>query len=587
MDEKRSMSPPIKRYRREELDSESSSSSDDEDIKLYVPVKERLKLKSVVKPCHEDQKKTAEEQPTTSLLEQHASLKQSAEQTKESLLKQQLLEEEELLKSVTEKTALKGALELAKDISYTETIKTSWRPPSRLVARGEDYFSAIRAKFGILVEGEQIPPPCTTFEQMKLLPSLIKALKKNGISKPSPIQIQAIPVVLSGRDLIGVAHTGSGKTLVFILPILLLTLEQQLIRKFIPEEGPYALVVCPSRELARQSFEIFSLYGKIFDLKIGLVVGGGNPAEQAKLVRHGLHIIVATPGRLLDMLRKQSLALYSTRILVLDEADRMIDLGFEEDVRNLFSFFKGQRQSLLFSATMPKKILSFARSALVKPVTVNVGRAGAANARICQQVEYVRQEDKIARLLPTLAKTSPPVLIFAFKKQDVDAILEYLLLKGVAAVAVHADKLQEERTKNIDMFKKREKDVLVATDVASKGLDFQDVQHVINFDMPDDIEDYVHRIGRTARSGKKGMATTFVNKSCSQSLLLDLKHLLLEAGQELPPFLQALESEEGEGGCSYCGGLGHRITACPKLDKIQGKKNAAGKDFLANSTSDW
>ena len=245
---------------------------------------------------------------------------------------------------------------------------------------------------------------------------------------------------------------------------------------------------------------------------------------------------------------------------------------------------------------MPKKIQNFARSALVKPVTVNVGRAGAANTRISQEVEYVKQEAKIVSLLPTLQKTAPPVLIFSEKKADVDAIHEYLLLKGVEAVAIHGGKDQEERSRAIEEFRAFRKDVLVATDIASKGLDFPEIQHVINYDMPGDIEDYVHRIGRTGRSGKRGVATTFVNKSCEESVLLDLKHLLIEANQPVPEFLHELESEQDkylslgdDKGCVYCGGLGHRITACPKLEAIQNKQVATAnrKDYLAAGTSDW
>lgn len=192
---------------------------------------------------------------------------------------------------------------------------------------------------------------------------------------------------------------------------------------------------------------------------------------------------------------------------------------------------------------MPKKIQNFAKSALVKPVTVNIGRAGAASTNIIQEVEYVKPESRIPHMLLSLQKTPPPVLIFAEKKQDVDAIHEYLLTKGVEVVSIHGGKAQEERTWAIEKFKSGEKDVLVATDVASKGLDFPDIQHVINFDMPEDIENYVHRIGRTGRSGKTGMSTTFVNRSIEEAILLDLKHLLLEAKQKVPEFLQNLGGE--------------------------------------------
>ena len=539
-----------------------------------------------------------------SLLDQHAELKKKAELRKESVKEKILKEEEKILESVAEKTALMGVAELAKGILYDKPIKTGWRPPRIVLCRTPEENDLTRAKFGIDVDGEDLPPVCNSFPEMKFPTSIINAMKKKGILLPTPIQMQGIPAVLSGRDIIGIAYTGSGKTLVFVLPIIMFCMEQEVKFPFINEEGPYGLVVCPSRELAKQTFEIINYYSEALSsgselpkLRTCLCIGGINIREQIDVIKRGVHIMIATPGRLMDMLDKKTVNLEVCRYLVLDEADRMVDMGFEEDVRTIFSFFKGQRQTLLFSATMPKKIQNFARSALVKPVTVNVGRAGAANENVSQEVEYVKQEAKIVQLLPCLQKTAPPVLIFAEKKQDVDAIHEYLLLKGVEAVAIHGDKDQEERSRAVDLFRKGIKDVLVATDVASKGLDFPDIQHVINYDMPDDIEDYVHRIGRTGRSGKKGIATTFVNKGCDEHVLLDLKHLLFEAKQSCPPFLLALESESekflqigDDRGCTYCGGLGHRITDCPKLEAIKNKQTASvgrGKDYLAAGSSSW
>ncbi|KAI5639335.1 ATP-dependent RNA helicase abstrakt [Phthorimaea operculella] len=328
----------------------------------------------------------------------------------------------------------------------------------------------------------------------------------------------------------------------------------------------------------------------------------------------------------------------------------MVDLGFEEDVRTTFFYFSGQRQTLLFSATMPKKIQNFAKtifsyfsgqrqtllfsatmpkkiqnsskSALVAPVTVNVGRAGAAALRVRQDLEPAG-EARAHQLLQALQKTPPPVLVFAERKQDVDAIHEYLLLKGVEAVAIHGGKDQEERSRAVEAFRKGEKDVLVATDVASKGegrsrdekalrkgekdvlvatdvaskgLDFPNIQHVINYDMPEDIENYVHRIGRTGRAGTVGLATTLIPRTArpqEASVLKDLAPLLQEAGQKVPAFLLEMIGEEAPPstgpGCSYCGGLGHRITECPKLEAVQNKQasNIGRRDYLANTAADY
>ncbi|XP_037282485.1 ATP-dependent RNA helicase abstrakt isoform X2 [Rhipicephalus microplus] len=583
-----------KRFRREE--SEGSSDSDS-DYTPYVPLKERRKqqlgrlgrLHAILLEEKRDKSSTATDEDdeqrdeygrksNISLLDQHTELKKKAEARKESALEKQLKEEEKILESVAERRALMGVAELAKGIQYDQPIQTGWHPPAYLVNMTPEQQGEVRQKYRILVEGEGIPAPITTFKEMKFPRTILNSLRCKGITKPTPIQMQGLPAVLSGRDMIGIAFTGSGKTLVFVLPVLMFCLEQEKRLPFIQNEGPYGLIVCPSRELAKQTFEIVSFFMRDLEgagypsLRGCLCIGGTSVKEQLEVVRRGVHVMVATPGRLMDMLDKKMVNLDMCRYLCLDEADRMIDMGFEEDVRTIFSFFKGQRQTLLFSATMPKKIQNFARSALVKPITVNVGRAGAASLDVVQEVEYVKQEAKIVHLLETLQKTAPPVLIFAEKKQDVDAIHEYLLLKGVEAVAIHGGKDQEERSRAVDAFRCGQKDVLVATDVASKGLDFENIQHVINYDMPEDIENY------------------------DESVLLDMKHLLLEAKQKVPPFLLALQSENEkylelgeERGCSYCGGLGHRITDCPKLEAMQSKQasNIGRRDYLANNSADW
>ena len=626
-----------KKYKREES-PQSGLESDDDNYVPYVPLKQRrkeqinnvqklLKKKGLIavaddnsdhgsgtsSPLPRNTGSPSNSSPfrisdapviksNVSLLDQHSTLKKQAEVVKESAKDKQLKEEQKILQSVSEMRALKSVQDLAQGIAYDKPLKTGWQPPSFIRSRTKQMNDKIRFHLRIDVEGSDVPPPVRSFRDMKFPRSLLIGLKKKGIVKPSPIQAQGIPVVLSGRDMIGIAFTGSGKTLVFSLPLLMFCAEQETKMPFIQNEGPYGLVVCPSRELARQTHQVLTYYAKHLEagglpaLRIVLCMGGISAKDMMHTIRKGCHAMVATPGRLMDMLEKKMFNLDVCRYLCLDEADRMIDLGFEEDVRTIFSYFKDQRQTLLFSATMPKKIQNFARSALVCPITVNVGRAGAASLDVKQEVEYVKDEAKVVHLLDCLQKTAPPVLIFAQKKNDVDDIHEYLLLKGVAAVAIHGGKDQEERSRAIDMFRSKEKDVLVATDIASKGLDFEEIKHVVNYDMPDDIENYVHRIGRTGRSGRTGIATTFINKSCDQSVLLDLKALLVEAKQEVPPMLDELgPSEEmflelgGERGCTYCGGLGHRITECPKLEAVRSKQisNLGRQDYLANNAADY
>jgi len=515
----------------------------------------------------------------TTLWDQSRDVQKMQEDLKQTEKEKLAEHERKIIDDLAEKRALQAVRELAKDVRYTEPMKTMWRPPKFLREMSQTKQDKVRDKMNILVGGDDIPPPCKTFREMKYPSSVIRALKEKGITKPSPIQVQGLPVANAGRDMIGIAFTGSGKTLVFVLPLIMVAWEQEKRLPLIAGEGPCGLVLCPSRELARQTFDIINHFVGVIEREGGpklrslLAIGGTNLREQQEALRKGVHICVATPGRLIDFLEKKKINFDACKYVCLDEADRLIDLGFEEEIRKIFDFFASQRQTLMFSATMPRKIQNFASSALVKPVVVNVGRAGAANLDVIQEVEFVRQEAKIVYLLECLQKTAPPVLVFCENKGDVDEIHEYLLLKGVEAVGIHGGKDQEEREQSMREFREGKKDVLVATDVAAKGLDFPDIQHVINYDMPKEIENYVHRIGRTGRQGKTGVATTFVNASTPQTILLDLKQILIEAKQRVPPMMADLDEEEiaaqdvgGVRGCAYCGGLGHRVTECPKLE---------------------
>ncbi|RLN56247.1 hypothetical protein BBP00_00008089 [Phytophthora kernoviae] len=550
------------------------------------------------------------ERSTVSLLDQAYEMRKKMELEGVNQHKvQQDAQEVSMLKeaSYVQKAALVSAHERAEGIHYKESMKTTWKPPRSIAEMTQDECDAVRKKWHILVEGEDVPPPIKSFEYMRFPPAILDALKAKNIMRPTPIQVQAIPCILAGRDMIGIAFTGSGKTVTFTLPLVMLALEEEKKMPIIGHEGPFGLIVGPSRELMRQTFDVVKHFtSHLFkagypELRSLLCIGGEDKRQQSELISsRGVHIVVATPGRLNHFLKLHEMTLRLCKYICLDEGDRMLDLGFDEEVATTFNHFSSQRQTLLFSATMPQKFQDFAKDVLVKPVLVNVGRAGAANLDVIQEVEYVKQDAKIVYLLECLQKTSPPVVIFCERKGDVDDIYEYLILKGVEAASIHGGKDQEERNGAIDMFKSGRKDVLVATDVAAKGLDFPDIKHVINFDMPAEIENYVHRIGRTGRCGKTGVATTFINKSVPESALLDLKHLLVEAKQTVPPVLKALEDpyEElvrsatgGDGlsnatgtkGCAFCGGLGHRITDCPKVDSQVRKIGAGKRDFLADA----
>eukprot|EP00584_Thalassiosira_punctigera_P020301 CAMPEP_0172552846 /NCGR_PEP_ID=MMETSP1067-20121228/47227_1 /TAXON_ID=265564 ORGANISM="Thalassiosira punctigera, Strain Tpunct2005C2" /NCGR_SAMPLE_ID=MMETSP1067 /ASSEMBLY_ACC=CAM_ASM_000444 /LENGTH=724 /DNA_ID=CAMNT_0013340915 /DNA_START=39 /DNA_END=2213 /DNA_ORIENTATION=+ len=540
----------------------------------------------------------------TSLLEQAALLKKQHDalsRTEQDAL-QRRQDEDRILKEAShvQTNALQAASELAEGVKYKSSLPTGWRCPRKILEEGEAEWEKIREKWHILVEGSDCPPPIRSFAAMAFPKPILDVLKAKNVKRPTPIQMQGLTVALSGRDMVGIAFTGSGKTLSFSLPLVMASLEEEARMPLVPGEGPVGIVLAPSRELARQTYEVVTEFCTALDgqeryprIRSQLLIGGESARDQVQKFRErGVHCVVATPGRLRDFLKRRSISLDICRYICLDEADRMLDLGFDEEVGEIMNHFHHQRQTILYSATFPKKFQDFAKQTLVRPVVVNVGRAGAANLDVIQEVEYVKQEAKIVYLLECLQKTAPPVVIFCEKKGDVDDIHEYLLLKGVEAVSIHGGKDQEERNEAIALYKAGKKDVLVATDIAAKGLDFADIQHVINFDMPGEIENYVHRIGRTGRCGKTGVATTFINKSCEETTLLDLKHLLKEAHQRIPPVLMImddpLEGVEvaggggGPKGCSFCGGLGHTIVDCPKIDKDARRVAGGRRDALAS-----
>ena len=562
-----------------------------------------------------------------SLLDRVALL-QKQMSTEERMQLAQQEEETRILREATKVShnALLGASEIAHDTKYTRPMLSTWTIPEYMRTISESTHDAIRHEWHMQVQGMDIPPPMKRFQDMRLpLPILHYLHQVKQITKPTPIQIQGLPVALAGRDMIGIAFTGSGKTLTFSLPLVMLALEEELRMPLLPQEGPIGIILAPSRELARQTYDLVHElcnalqattttntnsnnssteqdHPKYPMIRSQLMIGGESVRDQVEVVRtHGVHCIVATPGRLRDVLKRRQIHLINCRYICLDEADRMLDMGFDEEVGEIMNYFTHQRQTLLFSATFPKKFQDFAQQTLVQPIIVNVGRAGAANLDVIQEVEYVKEEAKIVYLLHCLQKTAPPVIIFCERTSSVDDIYEYLLLKGVESVSIHGGKDQEERNDAIQQFKAGYKDVLIATDIAAKGLDFPAIQHVINYDMPNEIENYVHRIGRTGRAGKTGVATTFINKSCDETTLLDLKALLQEAKQRIPPVLLMLDdprdamqqsgaqhlSSSGGTGCSFCGGLGHTIVDCPKIDKDARRVAGSHRDVLAGGGGDW
>src|SRR5688572_8026629 len=343
-----------------------------------------------------------------------------------------------------------------------------------------------------------------TFDELGLQQPLLDAVRDAGYTHPTPIQRQAIPLALKGRDLMGLAQTGTGKTAAFTLPIV-----DRLLG------GPRrtrALVLTPTRELCVQVEESFQKYSKYAELDVAPVYGGVPLDPQEKKLRGGVDVVVATPGRLIDHLDRQNVVFDDLEVLVLDEADRMLDMGFAPQINRIVSELPKYRQTLLFSATMPPEVEALARKNLRKPVVVQVGVRSAAASTVTHAVYPVPREKKNALLVELLTgdKDHESVLIFTRTKHGADRVVRDLEKAGVRATAMHADKTQAQRMRALQDFKDGKINVLVATDIAQRGLDISGITHVINYDVPQQAEDYVHRIGRTGRAAKEGDAYTFM-----------------------------------------------------------------------------
>ncbi|HOX28551.1 MAG TPA: DEAD/DEAH box helicase, partial [bacterium] len=363
----------------------------------------------------------------------------------------------------------------------------------------------------------------TGFEDLKLIDPLLKAVKTEGYESPTPIQEQAIPIVVTGRDLLGCAQTGTGKTAAFALPIL-----QRLYRGGTPEgKRPIrALTLTPTRELAAQIGESFSAYGRHTGLRCAVVFGGVGQAPQAAALRRGVDILVATPGRLLDLVYQGLIDFGALEVFVLDEADRMLDMGFITDVQRIVSLLPEKRQTLFFSATMPAQIRSLANNILNDPEYMAVAPPCSTVEMVDQSAYFVEKPQK-PDLLAHLFKNNElrRVLIFTRTKYGADKVARHLTRNRVRAAAIHGDKTQNARTAALDAFKRGRVRALVATDIASRGIDVEDVTHVINYDLPNEPDSYVHRIGRTARAGAEGAAISFCDSS-ERAFLADIERTI-------------------------------------------------------------
>jgi ATP-dependent RNA helicase DDX5/DBP2 len=363
-----------------------------------------------------------------------------------------------------------------------------------------------RRKHEITVYGVNVPKPVRTFEEASVPEFMLKEIIKAGFTEPTSIQSQGWPMALSGRDMVGIAQTGSGKTLSFLVPAVVHIVAQPELK---PGDGPIALILAPTRELAVQIQEECIKFGSSTGVKSTCIYGGVPNNMQVRALRQGVEVAVATPGRMIDMLEAGVTNCRRVTYLVLDEADRMLDMGFEPQIRSIVSQVRPDRQTLLWSATWPKEVQALARDFLNDDyIQVNIGSLELqANKHITQLAEVVRDErDKNDRLFRYLRETvqNARTLIFVDTKKMADTLCRQLRQSGINALAVHGDKSQSERDWVVNEFKAGKAPIMIATDVASRGLDVKEIAYVINYDMPSDIESYIHRIGRTGRKNQKG-----------------------------------------------------------------------------------
>jgi len=380
-----------------------------------------------------------------------------------------------------------------------------------------------------------------TFASLGVAEPILRALSAENYTHPTPIQAKAIPALLSGRDLLGIAQTGTGKTAAFGIPLL-----QKLSIGHVPPQAKQAkaLILAPTRELAVQIEESLRTYGHFLNLKMTVILGGVNQNTQVRNMSKGVDILVATPGRLLDLVQQRHINLGAVNSFIVDEADRMLDMGFIRDVRKLVAMLPRDRQSMLFSATMPDDIVKLTHDMLRTPERIEIAPQGKTADRITQKLYIVPAPQKrqlLSALLKDLAMNR--VIVFTRTKHGANKVAEHLSRTGEVAEAIHGNKSQNARQRALDMFKTGKARVLVATDIAARGIDIDDISHVVNFEMPNEPESYVHRIGRTARAGGEGIAISFCDAS-EKGYLRDIERLIRTKIEVVPHELPDLTEEQ-------------------------------------------
>jgi len=428
--------------------------------------------------------------------------------------------------------------------------KNFYKPHPNLVMKPAHEVDQYRATKEITTRGRNIPHPIVRFEEANFPDYVMDELSRQGFKEPTAIQAQGWPIALSGFNMVGIAQTGSGKTLAYTLPAIVHINHQPYLE---PGDGPIALILAPTRELAQQISSTAADFGSSSRIRNTCVFGGAPKGPQLRDIERGVEVMIATPGRLIDFLEAGKTNLRRCTYLVLDEADRMLDMGFEPQIRKILEQIRPDRQTLMWSATWPKDVRMLAEEFLTDYIQINIGSLTlSANHNILQIIDVCQEHEKETKLMTLLqeigAEDENKTIIFAETKRKVDSITRAMRRDGWPAMCIHGDKAQPERDWVLNEFRSGKAPILVATDVAARGLDVDDVKFVINFDYPNCSEDYVHRIGRTGRSSRTGTAYTFFTPNNSKQAQ-DLIGVLTEANQVINPKLYELaSSSRGSGG---------------------------------------
>lgn len=453
-------------------------------------------------------------------------------------------------------------------------IKTSWTIPTTILKKNSLSFEALRQEMNVTVTGENIPPIIPRFTQMHLPKYILEEFKEKGIQKPTSIQMQCLPAVFMGRDVIGIASHSKGKSLIGLLSLFLFALEEEMKLPLTYEEGPIGVLLSSSKENAVYLYNKLQKWNRMLEkndlprIRIMLCIGGESFSDQVKKFREGCHIIVATPGRFNNHLQKRTLSLNICKIICLDDGEKLLTEDIEVEIKSILNEFHHPKQIVLFSTSFPKPFIGFARDFMHNPIIVNAGEREIKRTDIEHNVQFLFDQERTVFLVKKcLNLTPPPVIIFTHVLKNINEIEEYLLLKGLDVASITPQMSHEEEKKVIHDLKEKKIDIVIMSDYSKHTIHLPDVNHVINYDIPSDFSLFLKRLNYVKENG---IATTFVTSNTPEIAMRELKYFLLKTKQKIPECMKSLKKErdivvEKGNACLWCGRPGHSILNCPKV----------------------